>query len=224
MTLQNMLVLPLLGAMVLGTACTTDLADEAPSPTDDAALDTAAWVYSTNADGTWGAKAGAPVNNLYGNQVRGAATFTGPSGKTRKMGACILRQGLLNDAVVPCAGGTQAQVDAQCAGLNVGTGGNRYCTQADGSGSGQKYCFVRPGTQTQYCGGSPALSGQAIAPGTVTTPWVGTTTNSYWLTYACFEGCSATDPSSSSAMMTEYNLGWCETHNWPPQCPAPSEP
>lgn len=170
-------------------ACSSEAGDDevSPVPVDDATA-AQAIIYSTNAAGTWTAEAFKPViPSVTGAGVTASAAFTGPSGYTRKMGVCALKLG----------GGTCSTV-ADCSGFpaTLPTGGARYCTQAEGDTA--KRCYFR-GASTSYCAGSPALGGAAVAPGTFTTPSLSAGRESTWLSYGCFEGCAATDPSVSSA-------------------------
>lgn len=75
------------------------------------------------------------------------------------------------------------------------TGGSRYCTSENGGAT--KYGYYRPGPATSYCAGTPANGGVAIAPGTISKGFVYNRLTT-WISYACFEGCAATDPSASS--------------------------
>lgn len=186
-------------ALILSTALTSacaadgDLAgngdDAAPSPAGDE-LDTLQKITSINADGTWTASAWTPYGDTSSAEI--GATFTGPSGKTRKMGVCGLQR---------YGTGVACSTVANCnnAPTTLPSGGARYCTAPNGTG--QKYCYYRPGSATTYCAGSPALGGTAVAPGAYskaglrfTANWQGATV----ISYGCFEGCTATDPSSSS--------------------------
>jgi hypothetical protein len=171
--------------------CAANAADETGDTPDvaDGTLETRQVITSVNADGTWTADAtgtsGDP-DNLYAS-----ATFTGPAGKTRRMGSCLLKK-YQNASSTPTACTTVA--DCNSAPSSLPTGGFRYCTNPNGSGT--KYCYYRPGTAVSKCVGTPANGGTPIAPGTYQTPgWHGTGT---FLSYACFEGCVATDPSASS--------------------------
>jgi hypothetical protein len=188
-------------ALASGCAATTD--PSAPTDVADGELDSKQIVYSTNADGTWSENAATPQLNVW-NSVRAYATFTGPTGKVRKMGVCTLRltdtacSGL--DSVDPVTG-----YGGPCASLYLAPGGYRYCTAPNGSG--QKYCALRDGDQSVYCGGSPSYADHhAIAPGTYYAPYHEAESLTSYISYACFEGCSATDPSSSSA---RYNTWDC---------------
>lgn len=177
------------------TGCAaSDVADvSAPA---EVGLEETQIVYSTNADGTWSSDAQAPgfaqTPGTYTYEGAGAAVFTGPSGKTRKLGVCVLKQYMPSS---PTACNTVA--DCGSAPSSLPAGGARYCTAENNSG--QKTCFFRPGSAANWCAGSPANGGVAVAPGYYQTPLfsAGLATQKY-ISYGCFEGCAATDPSSSS--------------------------
>lgn len=154
-------------------------------------------LYSTNADGTWSANATGTDADSTANRAH--ATFTGPAGKTRRMGVCLLKKyGGFN--------GTPCTTTAQCgaAPTTLPAGGFRYC--AAPQNTGQKYCFFRPGPPTTYCAGTPAQNLQPVSPGAKSTPIV-VSGKGMFVSYACFEGCSATDPSTSSAEQATPDLG-----------------
>lgn len=190
-TMKSMNKILVTTAMAAMTAALAAVGCAAPAPVDSATpeeseLSAEATIYSSNADGTWSATAYAPAQESTEiAKASGVATFTGPWGKTRKMGVCMLKRD-----------GAACSTVADCAGIAVPTGGARYCTQAEGDTS--KRCWIRPGPSTSYCAGSPALGGAAVSSGTYTTPQAGGRSTT-WLSYACFEGCSATDPSVSSS-------------------------
>lgn len=200
-----------LGLAAVALGCATPAADEAREADVDS-LTPQAMITNANADGTWTATALKPVGE---DSVNGVATFTGPSGKTRKMGVCVIRE-YRNTSNLATSCTTVA--DCGSSPSYLPTGGSRYCTSADNSGG--KSCFYRPGTQASLCAGSPANGGVAVAPGTfVTGPSPGATTSQFWISYACFEGCTASDPSASSLAATAYNWEWCDAHGWPLSCP-----
>lgn len=186
------------GAAAFATVgCAGAPSDAADAPeADDSSIESEAIVYTTNADGTWSGNASvdwmgwyAPGDGWKYSQMRAKAVFTGPSGKKRKMGVCALKMVYNSPNPYPCS--TAADCPAPP------TGGANYCT--DPYGGSNKYCFQRLGSQTSSCGGSPALGGAAVSPGTYYAPtvtaWSG---GEYWISYGCFEGCAATDPSTSS--------------------------
>jgi hypothetical protein len=153
-------------------------------------------VWSANAQGWWSATAQVPdVPSTFVGEggytyfnFRGSAVFDGPAGATRRMGVCLL-------AHMGGVGGIACSTAADC---GTPSGGNFYYC-ADPYSTGNKQCYVRPGSQTAYCGGSPALPGNApIAPATIYTPQFTASYGNYWVSYACFEGCATTDPSTSS--------------------------
>jgi hypothetical protein len=161
--------------------------DDAPD-TLDVGTEEQQIVYSANADGMWSANA-TNGGGDFNYQAWGA--FTGPGGRTRRMGVCALKQ---YNPLWP----TPCNTAADCAGISVPAGGFRYCVQPNGVGA--KTCFIRPGPATTYCAGTPANGGVPIAPGTIATGTYNAGPNSKWLSYACFEGCAVTDPSSSSTL------------------------
>lgn len=193
-------------AALAGCATPTDA--EAPDSADDG-LEAAQLVTNVNADGTWTADALAPTmwddTETGTGMGYGRATFTGPTGKTRKMGACLLRS----------YGSTACTSVANCgsAPATLPTGGARYCTAPGGSGT--KYCYYRPGTAANWCAGSPANGGTAVSPGTFTTPTQGVPYGVNFISYGCFEGCTASDPSSSSVAKAKMNM-YCI--RYPEQC------
>jgi hypothetical protein len=165
-----------------GTGDTPDIVEDA--------LGTEATITNTNADGVWVADAigtSANVDNLFAK-----ASFTGPAGKTRRMGACLLRR------YEPPSGGAQTcttVADCSNAPSTLPTGGFRYCTAS--AGSTIKRCYFRPGPPTTHCVGTPANGGQPIASGFYNTPG-GPEREGAYISYACFEGCTASDPAISS--------------------------
>jgi hypothetical protein len=180
----------LVGALAMGCSSQPDTTDDELAPASDLDdVSTLATITSVNADGTWTATANPPsVTSNPGGTAKGSGVFTGPAGKTRRMGVCLLR-----------STGTSCNTVADCADApaNLPAGGFRYCTQAEGATG--KRCYYRPGTQAGYCAGTPALGGVPVAPGTYTTPTAsGAGGEPAFLSYACFEGCAVTDPAISS--------------------------
>lgn len=199
-------------AMMLGAvACS----GSEPTSTDgsDVDLDTVApnqTITSVNADGTWTANATCSISQLtckpsFSWEGTAAASFTGPTGKTRKMGVCaLLKSKTSAGAYKSCT----TVADCSTAPASLPSGGSRYCTAPNGTGT--KYCFHRPGPATSFCAGSPALSGNpAVAPGYYSVALDDPTPSETWISYGCFEGCSATDPSSSSAQTAAIKELWC---------------
>jgi hypothetical protein len=182
----------MIGAGTVLVACAAGEAVDSEAPgLDPNGLEESQVITSVNADGTWTANALTPVKPGY--EVSAVATFTGPPGKTRRMGVCALLRG-------SAGAGTTCNTVADCSGAPalLPAGGFRYCVAPNGTGT--KKCFYRPGPPAQYCTGTPAMAGNPpIAPGTFYTP--STSYTGLWISYACFEGCAATDPSSSSAML-----------------------
>jgi hypothetical protein len=131
------------------------------------------WSATANAPGTWGVSA---------PKGQAVADFTGSG--TRRAGVCLLKKT-----------STTCNTVADCSGVTVAPGGFRYCTSPNLTG--QKYCYVRNGSAASWCGGTPA-NGAQISAGTVYSPAVNVWFGDNLISYACFEGCVATDPSSSS--------------------------
>jgi hypothetical protein len=131
--------------------------------------------------------AAGPVGQLY--FARGAMTISGGAG-VQRMGVCALRlhrDGSNNP--VACS------TVADCNGI---PGNALYCTNIDNAG--QKYCFVRQGSQASSCAGTPANGNVPIGNGSYTTPLQGASWASTWISYACVNGCITTDPSVSSSV------------------------
>jgi hypothetical protein len=181
------------GAMLVG--CASESEGQAPEVEIDLAAEDAI-ITSVNAQGTWTAEAHAPgaatSSGIYAD-VWARATFTGPAGATRRMGACLLEL-----STTPCT--TTAGCNAPPA------GGFTYC--AAPNNTGQKYCAYRRGPASTWCTGTPALAGNPpIAPGYRETGWLSVYTSRKYISYACFEGCSATDPSVSSGRLSPPACG-----------------
>lgn len=188
-------------------ACTSE-ATSSDLPETEEGLEASQTIYNTNADGTWSASAQTPwLDDIYNPYyMKGGASFGGPSGKTRKMGVCLLEKtGTVCNTVADC-GSSPASLP---------TGGSRYCSTLNGTGS--KYCMFRPGTQTAWCAGSPALGGTAVAPGSYQTNWMNVPWQTPYVSYACFEGCTASDPSSSSVAKLKDNR-YCLKYPFDPNC------
>jgi hypothetical protein len=184
-------VTALAGVALFGAACVSpvgDAPDDDAPPIDTDRVEGSQLVTSVNADGTWTADAQWP-GGVYG--VTASAVFTGPAGKTRRMGVCLLRGHLTSNAYVPC----NSVADCSGAPASLPAGGFRYCTAP--GGAGQKYCFYRPGSALAWCDGTPANGGIPVPPGVYSKGHQAPAASPY-ISYACFEGCTATDPSSSS--------------------------
>jgi hypothetical protein len=188
-------------SLVSLAACTApNEADENAPSADEDGLETAASITSVNASGTWVATALGPTyTGSPGNfQTVSRATFTGPA-TTRRMGVCLLQR----RHAVACNTAT----DCANAGFpfeGLPAGGFRYCTNVDGVG--QKYCFYRGGPASTHCAGTPA-HGAPIAPGTYASPSATLNYGTTAISYACFEGCTVTDPSVSSSTITPIYQG-----------------
>jgi hypothetical protein len=182
-----------LSGLVAMSGCASALSEDERAAAVTGAADEQQIIYNTNADGTWSADAQKPqFDELDFYTMRARGTFTGPAGKTRKMGVCLLKH-----TTTPCT----TVADCSSSPATLPTGGFRYCTGANG---GPKYCAFRPGTQGDLCGGSPGLGGVAVAPGYYESGWYFSSGNAQFLSYACFEGCSASDPSSSSMTLSPF--------------------
>jgi hypothetical protein len=160
-------------------------AAEAPAPSDEAldaeeTIGEQQIVYSNG----WSANAIAPDawGGAGGSYAIASVSLTGSG--TRRAGVCLLQKTT-----------TACNTAADCNGIPVNAGGFRYCTAPNNTGT--KYCYIRNGTNAAWCGGTPA-NGALVAPGTVNTPAVRISKLNTFISYACFEGCAVTDPSSSS--------------------------
>lgn len=158
---------------------------ESEAPTDDVdSLAPLATITSVNADGSWTATALPTTGNKDDNYA--TATFTGPAGKTRKMGVCLLKK-------YPSTATCESDADCVNRPTTLPSGGARYCTAAEGSVA--KYCYYR-GSETTSCAGSPALGAIPVPPGTYSSPSTATGFGKF-ISYACFEGCKPSkDPST----------------------------
>jgi hypothetical protein len=185
-----------LALVVVG--CSSEAVEEAPAVDADALDEEVGTIYN----GAFSATASTSFMGFYDvgqwrySQIRANASFTGPS--ARRMGVCLLKSQYNGTGLRPCS------TVADCG--TPRPGGYAYCV--DPYGGGQKHCFERPGTQTAWCAGSPALPGAPpITPGPISTPTYTLTEGSYWgqgaywLSYACFEGCTQSDPATSA-------IGW----------------
>lgn len=179
--------------------CAAPGAEDAPSTEDG--LEPSQLVTS----GSWTAYAQGYSSEM-GDAFGAYATFTGPANTSRKVGTCALRQYLNSSVPVTCT----TAADCGSAPSSLPTGGARYCTAPDGVGT--KKCFYRPGSATSYCAGSPALGGAAMTADSSGYVWLDKTvsaaSNTRWISYACFEGCAATDPSSSSTVVVQPSCKW----------------
>lgn len=186
-----------LGALVLVVGCAAEPGGDVEAMTADEDVMEPTQLVTSNG---WTADAQQPARlDLAPNvKVKGMAYFTGPTGQTRKIGVCALKQAK-GSSGYPISCTTASTCPAPPA------GGAKYCAAPNGVGT--KTCFLRPGAASSYCAGSPANGGVPVGAGTFLTPEqpAGFGTN-VWISYACFEGCAATDPSSSSAAMAVNNL------------------
>lgn len=144
------------------------------------------------------------------------------SGGTTKAGVCLVNQvwtGGFNAAhTVTCS------TKADCSSYNPDpVNGDAYCGAPDNSG--QPTCWIRPGSQSSWCAGSPAISGNpAVGAGTYTTPdqaafgtnvssstfcsWNGSSyvcqTSSIWMSLGCFSGCTGVGGAPTTASFSPY--------------------
>jgi hypothetical protein len=176
----------LFGTFVLGQGCmrseTVDDTLDVPVSEDDSLGE-----QQTISDNGWMLSATRPQLSPCGD-VTGGALVSGPSGATRALGVCLLIR-----TTTACT----TVADCNSAPSTLPSGGYRYCVAPNGAGT--KYCSYRPGSQAGWCAGTPALgtpmgavnlSVVAVSPGGIPAD--------RWLSYACFAGCTASDPSSSS--------------------------
>lgn len=193
------------GALVALSGCAAGDPHEGSSPSpSEGAVGAQQLLTSVNANGTWTADALSPAIDVALN-VFGRADFTGPEGFTRKMGVCLLT--VVNTACTTVA---------DCSGVTIPKWGSVYCAAL--GGDGPKVCAVRPGRQQDWCAGSPAITGNpAVGPGSYATPVYPASSESWYISYACFEGCTATDPSVSSyaAVPDPY---YCNKYPNDPSC------
>jgi hypothetical protein len=179
---------------LMACASVTPTAEEAVD-VEPVGVDEAQLIYNTNVDGTWSADALTP--SVGAGETLARATFGGPSNKTRRMGVCLLeryKEPSAPFASMPC----NTTADCTFAPFSLPSGGFRYCTSPNNSG--QKYCYFRPGPATTFCAGTPQ-DNQFHPPGNYIT-WGAAPVQrpaAQYISYACFEGCTASDPSSSSA-------------------------
>jgi hypothetical protein len=178
-----------LTAPLAGCALTVD----GPSASDRTAetfdrLDARQPVTSSNDDGIWTALTSAAGGK---GSVSGRVAFTGPAGKTRGMGMCLLQQYRSPEGQVAC----NTADDCDAAPAVVPAGGHRYCLAPNNNGP--RTCHVRPGDRETYCIGSPALGLARIEPGTYSLD-VAAPAGTQWVAIACFEGCAETAPSISA--------------------------
>ena len=198
--MRTISILSTVVAFALAGCAVESTSGELPPSIADDVLEAAQIITSVVNGQTWTADAKKPefwqdgFTDYY--TLRSSAVFTGPAGATRKMGVCFLQHTTKACNTVADCASTPATLP---------TGGYRYCTGANGSSS--KYCAFRPGSQTDYCAGTPANGGVAIPAGTYSTDWHTVAGVNRYLSYACFEGCTATDPSSSSLTLSPI---YCE--------------
>lgn len=153
--------------------------------------------------------------------VKATISFTGSG--TRAMGACLLNRvqvdtyddtnRVWSTAPVACTSASQ------CAAYNTYTGGSAYCTAPNNGAT--KYCYVRPGTQANFCVGTPVTAVPVTSPATLTSPtkgawsyyrglttewvargfeqdlWEVQTHEAHWIMYGCMSGCSGSTPTPS---------------------------
>ena len=144
-------------------------------------------IASANIDGIWTAKSLAIAGN---GTVRGLVTFTGPAGKTRQMGMCLVQRYEPNKEAIGCSDVN----DCNSAPRLLPAGGSRYCVAT--GGMGQKYCYYRPGPRESYCAASPAMDLTRVAPGTYRIDSAAAP-ETHWLALTCFNMCAAIPPAIS---------------------------
>lgn len=138
-------------------------------------------IASANIDGIWTAKASAIGGD---KTISGLVKFTGPAGKTRQMGMCLVqRHGSEADAVA-----CDTVDDCGSAPAELPAGGSRYCLAP--TGTGQKFCHYRPGQSEDYCAASPALDLAPVAPGFYRVD-AAAAPGTQWHAIACFNICVA---------------------------------
>lgn len=127
--------------------------------------------------------------------VRGKMSTNG----TAKQGVCLLQP----TSVACDPNGPKGTTGHLACAQNALSGWHSYCGQIEGQGG--YVCMHRPGSQTQYCGGSP-VTGALVSAGTVYTPSIGVPSNTtqMWVSYACYAGCTASDPAVSSLTGIKY--------------------
>lgn len=194
-----------------------------PETTDATAPDVADTAVEVQQSVGWGSftmSAARPTGS--GSNVQGSFTVTGSG--TALMGACLLNQVWVGD--IWSTSNVNCSSASECTGyIPSGSGGSAYCAAAQNSG--QKTCWVRPGSQAGYCAGSPANGGSAIGAGTYYTPAVAAwgayqssacgldmtynfvcTNWAVWMTYGCFNGCTgnggAPTTASQSSLLGAY--------------------
>lgn len=180
----------LLGLTVAVAGCTVGADQGAPNVATDGVGE--AYYY----DG-WTATSYAPILTYppAGCLIRAKAVFSGTG--TKKAGVCLVKKHLPAQA---CS----SVNDCGSAPASLPPGGYRYC--AAPGGSGQKYCFFRQGSPTNYCAGSPAQGGAPVAAGTYLTPNRSALLDEVYASLACFEGCASSDPFVSSVTLA---VGGC---------------
>jgi hypothetical protein len=187
-----------LGLAVLSSAAAGCRAEEATGATAPDAEESGLETHQTISSNGWNMSSYAQGIGA-SQSVIASATFWGTPYATRNAGVCAIRQ--YRDAAGQAVGcNTASECGTYSAPASLPPGGSRYCTSPDGVGP--KTCFYRPGPGSTYCAGTPAtgspiqLDGSGYAfPITVPPAPLG----SIWIAYGCFEGCGATDPSSSSS-------------------------
>jgi hypothetical protein len=145
---------------------------------------------SDNEHGTWTAELSASAEK---GAVSALVSLSGPAGKTRRMGLCLVQQYGSLVGGVPCS----TRDDCDNAPEALPAGGARYCVAPRHSAT--RICHFRPGAAKTYCAGSPAIGFAAIAPGAhrleITAP-----AGTRWLAMVCFEGCARIPPLASPTL------------------------
>jgi hypothetical protein len=193
--MKNALYAVVVGMIAVGTACSAAPLDDAEA-TPEATLDGLDPEAAITVNG-FTLDAQIPVKWIYCSgavcvpKYSASMVISGGSGAQR-MGVCLLQVAQNGSGqTIPCS------TVNDCGAVGVPAGGFRYCSNPNNSG--QKYCMVRPGSQSTYCAGSPANGGVPVGNGTYATPWQIQPTTHQYVSYACLNGCTTSDPSVSSA-------------------------
>lgn len=151
-----------------GAEATTD----APALSDDTLTPAQAvsWSSATMTTATPTLQANVSYN-IWDDQVRASVSWTGSG--TYATGACLLNRvevGYIDEPNrVEWTEPVTCTAASECASYNTYTDGSAYC--AAPNNSGQKYCYVRPGSQSQFCVGTPADGVQVTVPATKTSAY-----------------------------------------------------
>jgi hypothetical protein len=177
----------ILAAMLLVVGCSAAASGTGEVPS----VETGSLTPNETNDGAWSLTARQPEQPLTWatsdlDKVVFGVEIDGPSGQTRKMGACLLEY-----TTTTCTATSQQDVDTQCASApsTVPSGGYRYCVNHPHYYGGAKYCAFRPGPTSTHCVGTPQNGGNEIGPGTYWSGQLSFTSGRVHATYGCFAGC-----------------------------------